>query len=208
MSDVGEILMQQQQISVGFPFGAEGRPAWIAQPRRCRRSTQASQRRLTQPDPDKNPVFMQRKCAYPGTNRNFALGGYIDAETVSVVGKTGVAGNNPVAIDATQAQGIGPVCAPIFQSDRGSVGDTKEPTPVPRTRRPSGLGQPPRWWRRRTNSYADESRSDKWGSRIAGSWISHLLHKSRVSRGDRQRDTQTHHVLVHGLLLLVEHRIR
>ena len=89
---------------------------------------------------------MHREGAYSGTNRNLALGGHIDAEAVSVVREAGVAGDNTVAVDAAEAQRIGPVRASILERDGGSVGRAEEDNTGPQyPSTPRVHGQHPRW---------------------------------------------------------------
>ena len=139
---------------------------------------------------------MHRECAYPGTNRDLALRRHMDAEASGVVHEAGVAGDDVVAVDAAEAQRIRPVCASIFERDGVPSVVRNKTTPVPRTRRPKRFTTDLFAGRQRcTNSYGGGSRSGDRGSMIASlmrsSSHSPRLHRSRTSRGERQRETQT-----------------
>ena len=64
---------------------------------------------------------MYRECAHPGTDRDLALCRHVDAEASGVVHEPGVAGHDVVSLDASKAEGVRPVRAPIFQRDSRSV---------------------------------------------------------------------------------------
>src|SRR4029450_8110387 len=121
MGDIGEVLVEQQQVCVGLPDITECRPTWVVEPRGDGRWPQASQRGLTQPGPHENAIFMDWVRPYPSANRNLALRRDMDAEASGVVDEAGVAGNDVVSLDATKAERIWSVSAPVLQRDSRSI---------------------------------------------------------------------------------------
>jgi hypothetical protein len=122
MSDVGKVLMEQQQVGLGLPFAADGRPARVVEPRGGGRWTQRGERRFTQPGPHEDAVLMHWVGAYPSTNRDLALRRHVDADASGVVDEAGVAGDDMVPVDPAEAERIGPVSAPILERNRCSIG--------------------------------------------------------------------------------------
>jgi hypothetical protein len=119
----------------------------------------------------------------------------MDAEAASVVAKAGVAGDDPVAIDAAEAQWIRPMRASIFERDGGSVGRAEEDNTGPQ--HPSA--------QRFTANVLAGSDGVPTVARVdlapvaaarclrAHGFSSHSprLHRSSTSCGERQRETQT-----------------
>ena len=135
MGDVGEVLVEKQQVSFGLDI-ADGRPARVVERRGDGRWTQGSQRVRSQAR--ENAVFMHGEREYaehqPGLRSASARGRRSPwRRTRSRCSRR----DDVVALDAAEAEQVGPVCAPGLQRDRRSIGSAVQRLRY-RARRPSG----------------------------------------------------------------------
>ena len=57
---------------------------------------------------------MDRKCGNPSPDRDLALGRDVDTEALGVVNEAGVAGDDVVPVDVSEAEWIRPVSAAVL----------------------------------------------------------------------------------------------